>query len=68
MIPMMVEILMETPDHESLAVVEQVVRTYVANTTGKQTIYQMIRLVEEIQKRGGTALEPLEYKTATMTF
>ncbi|QRN84461.1 HAD family hydrolase (plasmid) [Chloroflexota bacterium] len=62
MIPMMVEILMETPDHESQAVVEQVVRTYVANTTGKQTIYQMIRLVEEIQKRGGTPLEPLEYK------
>ncbi|MBG0770663.1 MAG: HAD hydrolase-like protein [Anaerolineaceae bacterium] len=62
MIPMMVEILMQTPNHESQAVVEQVVRTYVANTTGKQTIYQMIRLVEEIQKRGGTPLEPLDYK------
>ena len=62
MIPMMVEILMQTPKHESQAVVEQVVRTYVANTTGKQTIYQMIRLVEEIEKRGGTPLEPLEYK------
>jgi len=61
-IPMMVEILMQTPKHESQAVVEQVVRTYVANTTGKQTIYQMIRLVEEIEKRGGTPLEPLEYK------
>ena len=62
MIPMMVEILMQTPSHESQAVVEQVVRTYVANTTGKQTIYQMIRLVEEIKKRGGIPLEPLEYK------
>lgn len=62
MIPMMVEELMQTPEHESQAVVEQVVRTYVANTTGKQTIYQMIRLVEEIQKRGGEALAPLDYK------
>ena len=62
MIPMMVEVLSQTPNHESQAVVEQVVRTYVANTTGKQTIYQMIRLVEEIEKRGGTPLEPLEYK------
>jgi beta-phosphoglucomutase-like phosphatase (HAD superfamily) len=29
---------------------------------GKQTIYQMIQLAEEIAKRGGTPLEPLEYK------
>ena len=62
MIPMMVKVLLQTSNHESQAVVEQVVRTYVANTTGKQTIYQMIRLVEEIEKRGGTPLEPLEYK------
>lgn len=62
MIPMMVEILMNTPDHESLPEVQQVVRTYVANTTGKQTIYQMIRLAEEVEKRGGQAREPLAYK------
>jgi phosphoglycolate phosphatase len=62
MIPMMVEILMETPGHESLPEVEQVVRTYVANTTGKQTIYQMIRLAEEVEKRGGQPKEPLAYK------
>lgn len=62
MIPMMVEILMETPAHESRPEVEQIVRTYIANTTGKQTIYQMIRLVEEIQKRGGMPDEPLAYK------
>ena len=30
--------------------------------TGKQTIYQMIRLAEEVRKRGGRPLEPLEYK------
>lgn len=62
MIPMMVEILMQTPRHESRQEIEQVVRTYVANTTGKQTIYQMIHLVEEIEKRGGEPCEPLFYK------
>jgi len=29
---------------------------------GKQTIYQMIKLAERIQERGGTAREPLWYK------
>jgi phosphoglycolate phosphatase-like HAD superfamily hydrolase len=29
---------------------------------GKQTIYQMIRLADEVQQRGGTPLEPLQYK------
>ena len=62
MIPMMVKILMQTPNHESEQDIEQVVRTYVANTTGKQTIYQMIRLAEEIEKRGGSPEEPLVYK------
>jgi phosphoglycolate phosphatase len=62
MIPMMVEILMQTPNHEPQQEIEQVVRTYVANTTGKQTIYQMIRLAEEIKTRGGTPKEPLAYK------
>lgn len=62
MVPMMVSILMETPNHESEPEIEQVVRTYVANLTGKQTIYQMIRLAEEIEKRGGSPEEPLVYK------
>ena len=62
MIPMMVDILMQTPAHESRSEIENIVRTYVANTTGKQTIYQMIRLTEEIEKRGGIPLDPLEYK------
>lgn len=62
MIPMMVEILMSTPQHERLEEVQKIVRTYVANTTGKQTIYQMFRLAEEVEKRGGIAKDPLEYK------
>ena len=62
MIPMMVEILMQTPHHEPRPELEQVVRTYVTDTTGKQTIYQMIRLADEITARGGTPEEPLVYK------
>jgi phosphoglycolate phosphatase-like HAD superfamily hydrolase len=62
MIPMMVDILLQTPHHESLKDVRRVVKNYVANTTGKQTIYQMIRLSEEIKKRGGEPKPPLVYK------
>ncbi|MCK4978380.1 MAG: HAD family hydrolase [Anaerolineales bacterium] len=62
MIPMVVDILMQTPAHESRDEIESIVRTYVANTTGKQTIYQMIRLAEEIEKRGSAPQEPLAYK------
>ena len=38
------------------------VRDFVTMLTGKQTIYQMIRLAEEIRLRGGTPLSPLDYK------
>jgi phosphoglycolate phosphatase len=62
MIPMMVKILMETPQHETLEEIQEVVRTYVANTTGKQTIYQMVRLAEEVENRGGRPKDPLQYK------
>ena len=62
MIPMMVDILMQTPGHESQTEIEKIVRNYVSITTGKQTIYQMIRLAEEIEKRAGVPKEPLVYK------
>jgi phosphoglycolate phosphatase-like HAD superfamily hydrolase len=35
---------------------------FVMELNGKQTIYQMIRLAEEITRRGGKPLDPLEYK------
>ena len=47
----------ETP--ESLTAL---VRDFVTELTGKQTIYQMMRLAEEIARRGGTPLAPLAYK------
>ena len=62
MIPMMVEWLLETPEHESEAELTTVVTEFVTRLTGKQTIYQMIQLAEEIEKRGGKPLDPLDYK------
>jgi phosphoglycolate phosphatase-like HAD superfamily hydrolase len=63
MIPMMVEILRsETRTEESEESIEAVVKDFVMNLTGKQTIYQMIRLAEEITKRGGRADDPAVYK------
>ncbi|MEW6233237.1 MAG: HAD family hydrolase [Chloroflexota bacterium] len=62
MIPMMVEILLQTPAHESEAELHALVTEYVEQSTGIQTIYQMIRLGQEVAKRGGQPADPLEYK------
>jgi phosphoglycolate phosphatase len=62
MVPFMVEELLATPEHEAEAEVAAVVRDYVDRLTGRQTIYQMIQLAEEVQKRGGAPREPLAYK------
>ena len=62
MVPMMIDVLMETPTNESRKQLESTVVKFVDQLTGKQTIYQMIQLCEEIQKRGGTAKDPLDYK------
>ena len=62
MVPMMIDVLMETPTNESRKQLESTVVKLVDQLTGKQTIYQMIQLCEEIQKRGGTAKDPLDYK------
>jgi len=62
MVPMMVEILAELKTGESEAELRAVVEEFVGRLTGKQTIYQMIALAEEVRKRGGTPKDPLEYK------
>jgi phosphoglycolate phosphatase len=62
MIPMLVEKLMQLQTGESEQELYSLVEDFVVTLTGKQTIYQMIRLAEEIRKRGGTPLEPLQYK------
>ena len=62
MVPMMVEALEATGTSETRAELAQLATDFVAELTGKQTIYQMIRLSEEITKRGGTPKQPVEYK------
>ena len=62
MVPMMIDLLMRTPQHEDEQEITLIVRTFITELTGKQTIYQMIRLGEEITKRGGTPLDPMLYK------
>lgn len=65
MVPMMVEFLQsETDTTETQEELEAIVVEFVDRLTGKQTIYQMIQLCEEIEKRGGKPKEPLEYKDA----
>ncbi len=62
MVPMMVEILLQTPRHESREALTVLVRDFVDRLTGKQTIYQMLQLQEEVRARGGEPLDALEYK------
>jgi phosphoglycolate phosphatase-like HAD superfamily hydrolase len=62
MVPLMVEILTATGTQESPQVLTDLAREFVMELTGKQTIYQMIRLAEEVSRRGGTPKEPIEYK------
>ncbi|MBI3465325.1 MAG: HAD family hydrolase [Planctomycetes bacterium] len=62
MIPMMVRVLCETGTPESEAELFQVVEDFVMRLNGRQTIYQMMQLAEEVRNRGGTPREPLEYK------
>lgn len=62
MVPMMVEILADLKTGESEADLDKLVRDFVGQLTGKQTIYQMIELADQIKARGGTPKDPLEYK------
>lgn len=63
MVPMMVECLQtETDTSETEQELEAIVVEFVDRLTGKQTIYQMIQLCEEIRRRGGTPKPPLAYK------
>lgn len=62
MIPMMVEALRATGTAETDEQLTAAVEDFVMRLNGRQTIYQMIQLAEEVSKRGGTPLEPLAYK------
>jgi phosphoglycolate phosphatase-like HAD superfamily hydrolase len=62
MIPMMVEILSETATSESSKELHKIVEDFVLRLNGKQTIYQMIQLAEEVKKRDGLPRDPQFYK------
>src|SRR5206468_4252692 len=62
MIPMMVEVLRQTGTAETAEQLAASVEEFVMRLNGRQTIYQMIHLAEEVRRRGGTPLEPLAYK------
>ncbi len=62
MIPMMVDILRATDTSESRQALARHVEDFVMRLNGRQTIYQMIQLAEEVKQRGGTPRTPLEYK------
>ncbi len=62
MVPMMVEILADLKTGEKEADLRAVVEEFVGRLTGKQTIYQMIELAENVERRGGKPLDPVAYK------
>jgi len=62
MISFMIEILLPLDTGASKADLRTHVNEYVTRLTGKQTIYQMIQLAEEVRMRGGAPEDPLVYK------
>jgi phosphoglycolate phosphatase-like HAD superfamily hydrolase len=62
MVPMMVEILAELKTGEKEEDLRALVDDFVSRLTGEQTIYQMIELARQVEKRGGEPLPPVEYK------
>ncbi len=62
MVPMMVDLLVETGTDEPREQLSVLVREFVDRLTGKQTIYQMIELADHVRARGAEPLEPLAYK------
>lgn len=62
MIPMMVDVLRQTGTTETREQLTAAVEEFVMRLNGRQTIYQMMQLAEEVKHRGGQPLEPLRYK------
>jgi phosphoglycolate phosphatase-like HAD superfamily hydrolase len=64
MIPLMVDVLRDTPRGRELGEgkIRELVTNYIAESTGIQTIYQMIWLAEKVAEFGGVPLDPRKYK------
>jgi len=62
MVPMMVECLERLGTGLPRERLRQMMADDVAETTGRQTIYQMMRLADRVREFGGRPLEPRAYK------
>jgi phosphoglycolate phosphatase len=62
MVAMMTEEILATGTEETPEQIRRHCFEFVMRLNGKQTIYQMIRLAEEIRARGGRPGDPLTYK------
>jgi phosphoglycolate phosphatase-like HAD superfamily hydrolase len=62
MIPLMVEVLRQTGTREDDATLTTLVGDFVMRLNGRPTIYQMRQLAEEVRRRGGQPLDPLDYQ------
>ena len=62
MIPYFTEVIAAVEEKPDIQALTEIVTEFVDLLTGKQTIFQCMRLDEEVQKRGGPAVDPYEYK------
>jgi len=62
MLPMMLEVLTALGTGESHDDLRRAVEPFIWRLTGKDTLYQMIALAEQVTLRGGTPLDPRVYK------
>ena len=67
MVTYMMEVLGDHSPDESSEELLKLIEKFVSELTGKQTIYQMLRLAEEVRVRGGTPKDPLFYKHCFIT-
>lgn len=67
MMEMMVGVLRETPRAEPMEDLVRLVDSFIMRLNGKSTIHQMTQLADEVTQRGGTPLEPLQYKQIYVT-
>jgi len=62
MAPYFIEVLRQTPNAEDIKAIEETVTMFIDRLTGKQTIFQCIKLDEEVVRRGGPKTAPGVYK------
>jgi phosphoglycolate phosphatase len=67
MVPMMLDVLAALHTGETAENLRRVVEPFIWRLTGKDTLYQMIALAEQVTLRGGTPLDPQTYKQQFLT-